>query len=113
MYPKTKAQSKKTPAHIHRHLHSQSQSGQSVRQYCREHSLSAWSFYHWRKRYQTKQLAPDIEHAYSFTEVGSLSSPSVLCEVRFPTGISVTVHQGMPVVEVAAVLRLFSRRSPC
>jgi len=113
MHQKTKAQSPQAPAHIHRHLHTQSQSGLSVQQYCREHSLSPWSFYHWRKRYQTKRPTPNIKRAYSFTEVGSLSGPSVLCEVRFPTGVSVTIHQGVPAVEVAKVLRELSRRFSC
>jgi hypothetical protein len=33
--------------------------------------------------------------------------------VRFPTGVSVTIHQGVPAVEVAKVLRELSRRFSC
>ena len=113
MYHKHSAVTTSIPDHIREHLETQSKSGKSIRQYCREHSLSPWSFYHWRKRYQTKRPTPNIKRAYSFTEVGSLSGPSVLCEVRFPTGVSVTIHQGVPAVEVAKVLRELSRRFSC
>ena len=96
------------PAHIRHHLSSQPQSGLGIPQYCNRHSISTWSFYQWRKRYQAK-LNPDApDPKLSFKEIGILDYNGCICDVRFPSGITVSVRRGVSRDELTTVFGILA-----
>jgi hypothetical protein len=100
------------PPHVRRHLLSYPRSGLSVQKYCEKHSISTWSFYQWRKRYQSK-LNTSARSGFSFAELGILEHAGCVCDIRFPTGITVSVRRGVCSDELGAILELVATKQPC
>jgi hypothetical protein len=100
------------PTHVRHHLTSQPQSGLSIPQYCTKHSITPWSFYQWRKRYQSKLNAPSCSQI-SFNEIGLLSYSGCIFDIRFPSGITVSVHRGASHEELAGVVDILSEKRRC
>ena len=100
------------PTHVRHHLTSQPQSGLSIPQYCNKHSITPWSFYQWRKHYQSK-LNAHFRSQISFKEIGSLTYSVSICDIRFPSGITVSVHRGASHEELAGVIDILSEERRC
>jgi hypothetical protein len=100
------------PSHIRHHLLSHPRSGLSVQRYCEKNSISTWSFYQWRKRYQSK-LTLSTGNRISFTELGILENAGCVCDIRFPSGVSVAVRRGISHEELAGILELVQAQKPC
>lgn len=99
------------PAHVSEHFVAQSRSGLTIKAYCARHSISAWSFYQWRKRYRKAKLSAPATP--SFSEVGLLDLSGGVCDIRFPGGVTVSVHRGAPKDELTSVFSLVSGMSRC
>lgn len=100
------------PSHVRHHLLSHPRSGLSVQRYCEKHSISTWSFYQWRKRYQSK-LTATAGKRFSFADLGIIEHAGCVCDIRFPSGISVSVLRGTSRDELAAVLELVTSQQSC
>lgn len=107
-----KQQTDSVPSHVRRHLLSHPRSGLSVAQYCKKHSISTWSFYQWRKRYQSK-LSVSAQKGFSFNELGVLKHAGCICDIQFPFGVTVSVRRGAPRDELAAIFNLLGENSSC
>jgi len=100
------------PEEIQQHFTLQQSSGLSIQAYCKEHSLSAGTFYTWRKRYgQTKRRLPRQQPCFS--ELGIFRLSEGVCELRFPTGVTMTVHHGAHREELAMVIDLLGGLQRC
>jgi hypothetical protein len=106
---KSAVQRDDVPAHVRHHLTSQPQSGLSIPQYCNRHSITTWSFYQWRKRYQSK-LNVTAGSQISFKEIGLLAYSGCICDIRFPSGITVSVHRGASHEELSAVFCILAEQ---
>lgn len=100
------------PAHVRRHLLSYPRSGLSVQKYCGRHSIPTSSFYQWRKRYQSK-LAASTGGGLSFSELGILEHAGCVCDIRFPSGMTVSVRRGVSYDELAGILELVAAKQSC
>lgn len=109
---KSAVQHDDVPTHVRQHLTSQPQSGLSIPQYCNKHSITPWSFYQWRKRYQSKLNVPSRSQI-SFNEIGLLAYSGCICDIRFPSGITVSVHRGASHEELAGVIAVLSEERRC
>jgi hypothetical protein len=82
------------------------QSGQTVKTFCHQESVSAWSFYHWRRRLQ-EPAAPCGTGVAGFVDLGAVSSASprigsaaaadatnLTIRLDLPGGIVVTIARG-------------------
>lgn len=79
-----------------RHLRDQSQSAQSVAEYCRSHNLSAATFYYWRRQAGECGKEPNqsrLRGGVSFTEIARMGEPQErwVAEVALPSGAVVRV----------------------
>ena len=100
------------PTHVRRHLTAQPHSGLTIAEYCRRHSISAWSFYQWRKRYLAKLGVEDGDNV-SFKEIGFCAHGGSVCDIRFPSGITVTVRRGISRDELGGILELVAGTQSC
>jgi len=101
------------PAHVRQHLTSQPSSGLSVQQYCDKHSISTWSFYQWRKRYQSR-LGAVKSGQLSFAELSFVDNSGGIYDIRFPSGLTVSVHRGATPDELATIFTLAAAAGkPC
>jgi hypothetical protein len=100
------------PAHVRHHLTSQPQSGLSIPRYCSQNSITAWSFYQWRKRYQS-MLNEAVDSKVSFHEIGTFDYSGCLCDIRFPSGITVSIRRGVSPNELSAVFGLIAAQQQC
>ena len=101
---------KTIPSHIEEHFLAQKKSGKTIKAYCEEHSLCCGTFYGWRTEYlnkSSKQKAP------SFKEINLFTQHSPVCEVRFCTGVSVSVFRGASVSDLLPVFKLVHEPEPC
>lgn len=103
------------PSHVRHHLTSQPQSGLSIPQYCNQNSISSWSFYQWRKRYQSKltDTSAVVGSRFSFSELGVLEHAGNICDIRFPTGITISVNRGVSREELSGILAVVTGRQSC
>jgi hypothetical protein len=105
------------PAHVLQHFKKQRQSGVSIQAYCKRSGISTWTFYNWRKLY--KEPAPSSSTTQtalpiSFSSIGPLSIRAGLCDIRFPDGITVTVHQNTPAETLVRIIRgIAERKTTC
>lgn len=79
-----------------RHLDSWSSSGLTQAQYCRNHSLNAWTFNSWKRRIESEQSTPT---QFVAVELPSLSTADKLenkysLRLRLPNEISIEVCDG-------------------
>jgi transposase-like protein len=89
-------------------------SGQSVTAFCRDEGVSTPSFYQWRKRLQSADVAESAERTpisppsirvAEFTPVRLVGSPTVL--VQLPGGTQVQIPTADPQALVLALRTLF------
>ncbi|NRO99713.1 hypothetical protein GWC77_28160 [Paraburkholderia sp. NMBU_R16] len=82
------------------------QSGQTVKTFCHQESVSAWSFYYWRRRLQ-EPAAPCGTGVAGFVDLGAVNSaspriesaaaadvPNLTIRLDLPGGIVVTIARG-------------------
>jgi len=100
------------PANVQHHFSQQECSGLSIQAYCKENSLSAYTFYTWRKRYGKTNRRRSAERS-SFAELGFLRLNDSVCELRFPSGVSMTVHHGAQREDLAVVFALIEGQRGC
>ena len=83
----------------------QERSGLSVQQFCKEHGVSTWSFYTWRKRLRESESG-----AVRFALVDRATEPVELrntadLEVVFATGDRLLIRSGADTAILRTVLR--------
>ena len=100
------------PTHVRQHFLSQSRSGLNIRQYCAKHSISVGTYYQWRKRYRSQPIAAQ-GNQLSFADLGVLAHSGSVCDIRFPSGTTVSVHRGISHDELAVILDLLAAKQPC
>jgi hypothetical protein len=76
------------------------QSGKTVKAFCQQESVSAWSFYHWRGRLQ-RLASPSNEGTCagtsSFVDLGSITTTGTRIEPAVPAGTAnVTIRLDLP-----------------
>jgi len=74
------------------------QSGQTVKAFCHEESVSACSFYHWRERLQqpTAPCGGSAESA-AFVDLGAITASGTRMESAAPTGAAnLTIRVDLP-----------------
>lgn len=104
----------RVPAHIRRHFSKQQRSGLSIKAYCEKHSLSLFSFYGWRKRYRAAPAVHRPRRA-SFHEAGvfDIAGAGAVCDVRFPSGVTLSIRQGAAREDLETVFGLVQQVSAC
>jgi hypothetical protein len=101
------------PAHVLNHFRKQRQSGASIQAYCKRSGISTWTFYNWRKLYKEPPLASlvkRLEPRISFSTLGPFSTSTGLCDIRFPSGITITVHRDTSSETLVPIIRALSER---
>lgn len=107
-----KSNRSKIPSHIREHFINQRRSGLSIKAYCEKHSVSAFSFYAWRKRYG--KAAPNGRPREAlFRDMGLLATGGGVCDVRFPTGLVVSVRPGAGREELEQIFDVVGRLQRC
>jgi len=82
----------------------QERSGLSVKQFCQQRGLSAWSFYDWRKRLRNVEpvrfalVDRSAEHAIPAADTADL-------EILFATGERLRIRSGVDTATLRVVLR--------
>ncbi|NVH74204.1 hypothetical protein FSB08_16990 [Paraburkholderia sp. JPY432] len=76
------------------------QSGQTVTAFCQQESVSAWSFYHWRRRLQ-RPASPRNEAAgagtSAFVDLGAISTTGACIDPSVQAGVpSLTIRLDLP-----------------
>ena len=107
----TSSKSAQLPEHVSDHFRRHLQSGLSIQAYCKQANISAWSFYSWRKRYRVKTSGRRRQKAVTFESLGTLSLQQPRFDLRFPSGMSISVYCGTTVEEVAPFITLMSGTS--
>jgi hypothetical protein len=101
------------PAHVLHHFQKQRQSGASIQAYFKRSGISTWTFYNWRKLYKKPPIAsPErrLEPQISFSTLGPFSTSSGLCDIRFPSGITITAHRDASSETLVPIIRALSER---
>ena len=86
------------------------QSGQSVPAFCRQHQLSTWGMYQWRKRLGAASRLPSpSQRTTRFMEISlpSVVAPAWACELELSNGRKLRFQGGVPtqrLAELAAAL---------
>jgi hypothetical protein len=104
------------PTHVRHHFDQHMRSGLTIKAYCEKHSLSAQSFYGWRKRYGgTHPAGADQGRDSSFCSVGvvDLLRGGSVCDVRFPDGVVVSIQRGATAETLGVVFDLVRGRGRC
>ena len=105
------------PAHVLRHFKNHRASGLSIRAYCKRRGISTWTFYNWRKFYKeppSSSLPARSPLPVSFSSLGPFPIHQGLCDIRFPCGITVTVHRGASSEELVPIITaLAGEGAPC
>jgi hypothetical protein len=101
------AMPRRVPAHIGRHFFKHERSGLSIRAYCEKASLSAWTFYGWRRKYCPRRKPQQYAPVFQEIPLSALRRTAI-CEIEFPSGIKVTINSGAPREEIAVALQLLS-----
>lgn len=112
-----KQQEKQISAHIRHHLLQQQKSDQTIKAYCQQEHINVQAFYSWRKRYKNKIHIQDkpkntsTHPKVSFTSVGKLTTQiqsSILFDIRFPGGPTVSIYPGTTAKEFAPFMTLIT-----
>lgn len=104
-------------------LEQQAVSGLSVAGFCRQESISAPSFYSWRRRLRERDARPRPEHAQVDGDgnpgpqlfpirIESSASPASV-RVLLPQGVSLDVPSGIGSSELTDLLRALREASVC
>jgi transposase-like protein len=83
------------------------QSGQTIKAFCQQESVSAWSFYHWRRRLQEPAAPSGTDAAAAaFVDLGAVSLASPRVEAAAPTGAAnLTIRLDLPGGVVLTIAR--------
>lgn len=116
--PTSRSPVKPIPTRIRHHLLKQPLSGKTIKDYCGKAGLSPWTFYNWRKRYGNQitvsadeQSPQPAKPSLTFTTIGTVCLPenrSPLFDIRFPTGVGVSVYSGTTAEQLSPFLSLVS-----
>lgn len=90
------------------HVAAQARGTLSVKEYCRRHGLSVWSFYNHRRR-----TRPSLEPApLSFTEFALPSTSSAsLVSIHFPNGMRLEIPATLAGLDVTSLAEVLARRA--
>jgi hypothetical protein len=99
---------KKIPAHIRNHLIRQKRSKLTIKAYCQKNGIHVNTFYGWRHRYEKRVFKASESDTspspVSFVSLGTFNTEQIrrnaLFDIRFPEGISISVHPGATVEQV-------------
>jgi hypothetical protein len=86
------------------HVASQAGSGQSVRAYCRQHSLAEHSFYSWRRRLRSQTPEPPVR--FAVVDTASVSPPAAPIHIHLAGGDRIEVRSGADAATLGAVIGL-------
>jgi hypothetical protein len=98
------------PPHVQEHFASQKQSGLTIKDYCREHSLSCETFYGWRTVYINK---PAQQKGPLFKEIDVIPEHVPVCDVHFPSGTLVSVYRGARESDLQPIFKLLDAQETC
>ena len=101
---------KSIPPHIEEHFLAQKKSGLTIKAYCAEMSLSSGTFYGWRTEYLNK---PIKQKPPSFKEINFYTDRSPVCDIRFGTGVSISVFRGASASDLSPVFQLLHETESC
>ena len=109
-------------AHWRGVLERQAESGLGVGEFCRQESISAPSFYSWRRRFQESGLTGNQEANRSSTAVSSRqllpvyiasAAPAVAVRILLPQGVSLETSTGIDDRRLTDLLRALREASGC
>ena len=89
-----------TPTVIRHFLAAQSQSGQSVADFCAEHALKVPTFYAWRKKYEP---APLTASKAGFCQITPVNEEMIERRLYLPSGLGVELA-GLSLGEIADLI---------
>ena len=101
---------KTIPPHVKDHFLAQEQSGLTIKDYCKEHSLSCGTFYGWRTAYINK---PAQQKGPLFKEINVIPEHVPVCDVHFHTGNLVSVYRGARESDLLPVFKLLDVPETC
>lgn len=103
-------------------LKRQAESGLSVADFCRQESVSAPSFYFWRRRLQEPEATGNQQASRTGTAVSSRqllpvhiesAAPAAAVRILLPQGVSLETSAGIDDRRLAALLRALREASGC
>lgn len=86
------------------HVTSQANSGQSVRAYCRQHSLAEHSFYSWRRRLRSH--TPEQPIRFAVVDTASASQPAAPICIHLACGDRIEVRSGSDAATLGLIIGL-------
>lgn len=101
---------KSIPPHIEEHFLAQQKSGLTIKAYCKEKSLSIGTFYGWRTVHLNK---PGKQKSPSFKEINLFTDRSPVYDIRFRTGVTVSVFRGASTSDLLPVFKLLHEPEAC
>lgn len=101
---------KSIPSHIEEHFLAQKKSGLTIKAYCMEKSLCCGTFYGWRTEYLSK---PAKQKTPSFKEINLFTDRSPVYDIRFRTGVTVSVFRGASTSDLLPVFKLLHEPEAC
>lgn len=84
------------------HVTNQASSGQSVRAYCRQHSLAEHSFYSWRRRLRSH--TPEQPIRFAVVDTASVSQPAAPLYIHLAGGDRIEVRSGVDATALGIVI---------
>lgn len=88
-----------------RHIRTQEQSGQSVSQYCKDHSLGDAAFYTWRRRLKN----PGSVGGNGFIQLQRERPEVSVAHIEIPNGWRITINGAMDEEALTKMLRAVKR----
>jgi len=114
---------KEREAHWRGVLKRQVESGIGVGEFCRQESISAPSFYSWRRRFQESEVTGNQEADRSSTAVSSRqllpvhiasgAAPAVAVRILLPQGVSLETSTGIDDRRLTDLLRALREACGC
>ena len=101
---------KSIPPHIEEHFLAQAKSGLTIKAFCQEKSLCSGTFYGWRTEYLNK---PAKQKTPSFKEINLFTARSPVYDIRFRTGVTVSVFRGASTSDLLPVVKLLHEPESC
>jgi hypothetical protein len=82
------------------------QSGQTIKVFCQQESVSVWSFYHWRRRLQEPAAPSGSDAAAAFVDLGAVTPAGARVEAAAATGAAnLTIRLDLPGGVVLTIAR--------
>lgn len=86
------------------HVANQASSGQSVRAYCRQHSLAEHSFYSWRRRLRSR--TPEQPVRFAVVDTASVTQSAASIHIHLASGDRIEVRSGTDAATLGIVIGL-------